>query len=194
MAFRAHIVVVLALATAAAACAGPQVAAPIMEATGERTAVPIGRANAVSAAPPKGAKVVDAQTWLIAVGPDRGVVLRVHRGEIPEGGAVPYVDSLLKALGKSGQAGVERDEPVKLGDLDARAVEAVELRNKPAMALWLMVAEAEDGLYTATAYGQRDDLRSQAATVRAFLTSLRVDRPDGAARIPVATTMTDPLE
>ncbi len=188
------IIAVLMVAALACACAGPQVQPPIAEATGQRVDVAIGRANLASAAPPKGAKVVDAQTWLLALGVDRGIVLRVHRGDLPEGGAVPYVDSLLRALGKAGQAGVERDEPCRLGDLDARAVHAVELRNKPAMALWLVIAEAEDGLYTATAYGQRDDLRANAAQVQAFLTSLRIDRPDGAVRVPVATTTTDPLE
>ncbi|MBM4345359.1 MAG: hypothetical protein FJ100_18465 [Deltaproteobacteria bacterium] len=182
------------LTASVAACAGPQVQPAIAETSGARLGVAIGRTNSVSAAPPKGARIVDAQTWLVPVGADRGIVLRVHRGEVPEGGSGPYVDSLLLALGKAGQAGVERDEPLRIGDLDGRAVEAVELRNRPAMALWLVLAEAEDGLYTATAYGQRDDLRSQAAMVRAFLSSLRVERPDGAERIPVATTATDPLE
>ena len=176
------------------ACSGQIAPQPLPEVSGGRLVVPIGQSNVVSAVPPKGCKIIDDQTWLWPLGQDRGIVMRVHRSETPPGGTKPYVDSLIGALGKTGQAGLERDEQLRLGDLDARAVEATELRNKPAMALWLVIAEAEDGLYTATAYGERDDLRRKSSEIRGFLSSLRVEARDGAVRIPIATTPTDPLD
>lgn len=170
------------------ACSAPQLPEPQFT-SGQPLTLPLGAQNLATIAPPKGCQIADAQTWAWLLGQDRAIIFRLHRGNVPEGGGEAYVNSLLQALGKSGEAGVERDEPLKLGDLDARAIEAVELRKKPAMALWMVVAEAEDGLYSATAYGERDDLQRKAKEVRAYLASLRIS--PRAAPLPAAPTITE---
>jgi len=163
-------------ASALSACAAPQ-SAPSIVADGGRALVPIGVVNVVSAAPPAGSRLIETGTWAWPVGSERAIVLRVHRSDEPAGGGDAYVDSLVQALGKGGRAGVERDARIRLGDLDARRIDAATLRERPPIGLWMVIAAAEDGLYTATAYGLRDDLRARQVEIDAYLASLRVEAP-----------------
>ena len=177
----------------AASCSGPE-QQPTQFASGHRTIIAVSERNVVSIVPPLGAAIADRQTWAWLLANSRGLVLRVHRAPEPDGGADKYVDSLLAALGKSGQADVETDERIKLSDLDARMIHAVELRNTPVMALWMVLTVAEDGLYMASAYGERETLLAQQQGVRAFLLSLRVESRDKPPAQPIRKIDGDDVE
>jgi hypothetical protein len=162
-------------------------AAPVVDtapvADGQRVTVPIGTLNQVSLEPPKGARRLDPQTWLWSSGPDQAVVLRVQQNPEPEGGTTAYVDRQLAVIHEGGDAGVERDERMQLGDLEARRVHAVELRKQPPAALWLVIATAEDGMFVISAAGPRDLLRTRSRELDAFLASVRILPPAAAERV-----------
>ena len=191
MIFRARAALCFCLALLG--CSAPE-NPPLELSDGKRVLVPIGDRNVVTVEPIAGAGIADGQTWALLLGQSRALVLRVYRAPEPEGGGDKYVDSLLAALGKSGQADVEGDVRIKLGDLDARLVKAVELRNKPALALWMVIAVAEDGLYTASVYGERDVIVEKTKEVEGFLRSLRIDNRDGSPVRPARKMDGDDVE
>lgn len=169
----------LAMLSVLVGCGGPE--APTLPTTdGRPVTVPLASTLQVRVAVPKGCKVLDGSLWACQHGPDRVALLRVARQQEPDEGTDAYLDKLVRDLGKNGQAGVERDERVALGDLEARRIDAVALREKPATAIWLLAAAAEDGLYTASVAGAAGDLREKAKEYEAFLLSLRITTASGA--------------
>lgn len=173
----ARLLVLSLLLTSLSACGGPQgVGRSSVRTDGSRIGLPGMRA---SVQVPKGFEVVDDRTWVQKLGQDRGVILRVHQQPEPPEGADRHVDKLIQDLEKQGEAGVETDRTVPLGDLDGRLVQAIELRRRPPAALWLVVAVAEDGLYTVSVAGPADELRKRRTEFEGFLQSLRVLQPAG---------------
>lgn len=163
-----------------AACSTPVTGEPGVMSDGKRVHVPIGMVNQLSLEPPKGARRLDAQTWLWSFGANRTVVLRAQQNAEPEGGAMAYVDRQIAEMNQGGEAGVERDETLLLGDLEARRVDAVELRQKPPTSLWLVIATAEDGMFVISAAGPRDEMRAHSQELDAFLRSVRILAPSTA--------------
>lgn len=168
----------------AAGCSSAQQLDDLPRSDGGRVLVPIGELVQVTVTPPKGSRVVDFQTWINPLGQDRVLLYRVWRGPTPEGGAQAAVDRALADIGREGQAGVERDDRVYLDDLEARLVRVTDLKGQPPTSLWMILAEAEDGLYTASVLGQLDDVRKAEKENIAFLKSLRILAPVGAPRTP----------
>lgn len=161
---------------------GQQVMPDFPVVNGERLTAPIGILNQVTLSPPKGWQQIEPQTWALALGQDRVLVMKANLATGIEGGADSYVDKQLHEIGKLGQGGTERDERVKLGDLDARLIRVVDLRNRPPVGLWMMAADAEDGLFTLTVLGPLDDLRKHGAAIETSLQSLRIAPPVGVTR------------
>jgi hypothetical protein len=161
------LIVLLLHALAAFACAGP--AANSDKATGDR--VDIGPASVV---PPKGWRKLETLGWMLPLDEYRALVLRVNRIQEPDQGADAHVDQLLADVRKSGTADVEADRNVMLGDLDGRLIQTVETQGSDPQALWLIVALAEDGLYTASAVGPAAEMHKRRTEIEAFLLSLRV--------------------
>lgn len=128
---------------------------------------------------PAGYTFFDSATWLLDLSPTERVVLHVERSPEPEQGYEGAVDERIKQMDREGEAGVERDEWVKLDDLDGRMIEAIELRRRPPGALWLVVTGAEDGMYTASAAGPAAVLRQRRTEIEGFLRSLRIPRVPG---------------
>ncbi len=151
-------------------------------ATGERLTAPIGILNQVTLSPPKGWKQIEPQTWALSLGQDRLMVMKANLATGIEGGADSFVDKQLNELGKLGQGGTERDERLPLGDLEGRLIKVVDLRNRPPVGLWMMAADAEDGLFTLTVLGPLDDLRKHGPAIDAALQSLRIAPPVGLTR------------
>lgn len=165
-----------------AACSSPQELGNLPTTSGDRLTVPIGRQNQVTFAPPKGWKQVEDQTWALSLGQDRVLLMRANLSAEPEGGLDGFIDQQLKEVGKLGQGGAERDERVMLDDLEGRLLKVVDLKNRPPVALWMVAAVAEDGLYTATVLGPLDDLRKRGDEVEKALRSLRIAPPVGVTR------------
>lgn len=177
------LVMAVALAMPAlTACSAPATLDALPTADGAPVRVPVGIQTTVTVQPPKGVRVVDPQSWVWQLGQDRAILLRVQQNPEPDGGVKAFFDSQIEALNREGSAGIERDEVVMLGDLEARLVQAVELRGQPATALWLIVTGAEDGMYIASAAAPIDVMRSKSKEVLAFLTSLRIQPPAGVTR------------
>jgi hypothetical protein len=153
-----------ALSVLLLACSGGQVLTTSPEdlprADGQRHAVAGSRA---SLEVPKDFRIVDPTTWLVPLGSDQGILAHLQRTQEPAEGAMVQLDNAIAALQKQGEADVERDEHVLLGDLDARLVQALELREKPAKALWMVVTAAEDGMYTLTLAGPVAEMRKRGA-------------------------------
>ncbi len=168
-----HLFVALAMALQLG-CSGADTLDDRPTADGQRLTVPIGLTNQVTAIPPKGAKRLDVQTWVQQLGQERAIIYRVNREARPERGLQAAVDAALAEIGKTGQGGVERDEPLQLGDLDARHVRATDLKGTPPTSLWMVLAEAEDGLYSAVVLGQLDDMRKFEKQNMEFLSSIRI--------------------
>ncbi len=175
-------------------CSSPDTLDDRPVADGQRLTVPIGLTNQATVIPPKGTKRIDLQTWVQQLGQDRLLLYRVHRAAAPEGGLQSAVDAALSELGKQGQGGVERDSTLVLGDLDARHIRATDLKANPPTSLWMVLTEAEDGLYTALVLGQLDDVRKFEQQNMDFLTSLRILTAQGApaARPQPADDLTPP--
>lgn len=173
---------VLSIGIAAQSGCGQQVLPDFPKVSGERLTAPIGILNQVTLSPPKGWQQIEPQTWALSLGQDRLLVMKANLATGIEGGADSYVDKQLHEIGKLGQGGTERDERVKLGDLDARLIRVVDLRNRPPVGLWMMAADAEDGLFTLTVIGPLDDLRKNSAEIETALNSLRIAPPAGVTR------------
>lgn len=167
------------------ACSGGQVLTPspdnLPRADGQRHAVAGSRASLEI---PKEFRIVDATTWLLPLGPNAGILAHLQRAQEPADGAMAQLDRAIAELQKQGEADVERDERVILGDLDARLLQALELREKPAKGLWMIVTAAEDGMYTLTVAGPVAEMRTRQAILEPLLLSLRVEAPVGTTRVP----------
>lgn len=165
------------------ACSGGQVltdsAEDLPKADGQRHSIANSRA---SIQPPVEFRVVDATTWVLPLSREAGILVHLQRAQDPAEGAMAHLDKVIADLQKQGEADVERNESITLGDLDGRFVQALELRAKPAKALWMVVTVAEDGMYTVTAAGPVAALRERQALLESFLLSLRVDPPEGTSR------------
>lgn len=162
-----------------AGCSGAETA-NLPTTDGRAVTVPLATTQHVRVTPPKGCKVAQPDLWVCQHGPDRVTILRVARLAEPEDGSDAYLDRLVRDLGKNGQADVERDERIALGDLEARRIDAVALREKPPTAIWLVAVAAEDGLYTVSVAGLASDLRDKSKDYDAFLQSLRITTASGA--------------
>lgn len=174
--------IALTMGLAALSGCGQQVLADYPTVNGERLTAPIGILNQVTLSPPKGWQQIEPQTWALSLGQDRVLVMKANLATGIEGGADSFVDKQLQEIGKLGQGGTERDERALLGDLDARLIRVVDLRNRPPIGLWMMVVEAEDGLFTLTVLGPLDDLRKHSAAIETALQSLRIAPPVGVTR------------
>lgn len=172
----------LVLALAAFPGCSQQIMADYPTVNGERLTAPIGILNQVTLSPPKGWQQLEPHTWALSLGQDRVLVMKANLATGIEGGAEAFVDKQLQELGKLGQGGTERDDRVLLGDLDARLIKVVDLRNRPPMGLWMMAADAEDGMFTLTVLGPLDDLRKNGPAIDTALLSLRVAPPAGVQR------------
>ena len=146
----------------------------LVAADGQRHAIAGSRATLVV---PKDFRVVDPTTWVWPLGQDRGIVLHVQRSQEPEAGMQATIDAQVRAIEQQGEAGIERDKMVPVGDLEGRLVQAVELRKRPAHARWVLSVLAEDGVYTLTLDGEADELRRRQTVLDALLRSLRVPLP-----------------
>ena len=161
---------------------------------GQKVTAPVGILNQVTLSPPKGWKQIEPHTWALPLGQDRLVILKANLATGIDGGAGSFVDKQLQELGKNGQGGTESDERLVLGDLDARLIKVVDLRNRPPMGLWMVAADAEDGLFTLTVLGPLDDLRKHAGAIDACLASLRIAPPVGVQRdVPKRPPIEDDL-
>ncbi len=173
----------LAICLVILGCSGAQVLTPVPEdlpkADGQRHSLANSRASLQAPVP---FRVVDATTWVLPLAPGSGILVHVQRVQEPAEGAMGHLDKMIADLQRQGEADVERDEKILLGDLDGRFVRALELRAKPAKGLWMVVTVAEDGMYTVTAAGPLTALRERQALLESFLLSLRVDPPEGTAR------------
>lgn len=177
--------ILLALLGTILACSGKTlVDLPVT--TGGRRTLP---AAPGSVEVPPGLRIVDPQTWALPLPDGKVIGLRLQRLPDPDGGAMAQVDKLIRQMEKTGQAGVERDAVVQLGDLEGRLVQAVDLGKEDPQALWLVVAVAEDGVYTASVAGPATEVRSRRGMLEGFLLSLRVPVP---GRVP-APAPADPL-
>ncbi len=131
---------------------------------------------------PKGWRIAAPTSWLRQVAPELAILLHIERLPEPEGGAQTYVDRMIADTTSAGEADIESDRRVRLGDLDARLVQTVELRGAAPKALWSLVVSAEDGMWLASVLGPVSDLRAKRSEVMAALLSLRIDAPPGAPR------------
>lgn len=140
---------------------------------------------------PAGYAAAGPMTWTrkTAQGP---VILHVAVQSEPAEGADAELDRRLRALEREGEAGVERDERITLGDLDARLVHTVTLRAAPPLGLWLVVTAAEHGMYVVSAAGPRAALRAHQPEIEGFLRSLRVPPPAPPRPEPSKSQALDP--
>jgi hypothetical protein len=126
---------------------------------------------------PRDFRIVEPTTWVWPLGQNRAIVLRVQRAQEPEAGLQATLDAQVRAIEQQGEAGIERDQMVPVGDLEGRLLEAVELRRRPPQARWVLTVLAEDGVYTLSLDGEAEELRRRQTVLEATLRSLRVPLP-----------------
>ncbi len=141
---------------------------------GQRTSIPGMR---LSLEIPKPFKRHDDRTWVVRQGDQVHTVMRVAVQKRPEGNVDSWIDQRIVSVGRSGQAGILRNETVKLGDIDGRLIVAQDLHGTSRNGLMQMIAQAEDGLYVVTFAGPVSILRKHGALLVKALRSIEVPSP-----------------
>ncbi len=105
------------------------------------------------------------------------LLLNVQRLRRPDEGMEVWLRRRLELVQRTGRASLIRNEPVELGELDGRYLEAVDLLGRDRKVLYQVVVEGEDGLYLASLYAPLSLHKSHGDALRKTVRSLRVQAP-----------------
>jgi hypothetical protein len=112
--------------------------------------------------------------WWIEQDGVAAALLTVEAAPAPDIGMDAWVAMRIRKVESGGQAGVTRNERIEIQDLDARLIEASDLRGDARSAVMMVVVEDEKNLIVATIYATADVMDAGHSHFEAALRSLEL--------------------